>query len=144
MILAGSVIAFILVGFLFSTFFTLTKGLTRLFSLIPLIGTVAIIYLVRRYVQIYLEIRSIKKLYKKVKWPVECYCAFFQEGIYIKSIDIEGVFYWEDFMDLGCSKEALFFHFCREEFKQYYPRLDNVYIFIDGDEKVLKFIRLIT
>lgn len=150
MILAGSVIAFILVGFLFSTFFTLTKGLTRLFSLIPLIGTVAIIYLVRRYVQIYLEIRSIKKLYKKVKWPVECYCAFFQEGIYIKSIDIEGVFYWEDFMDLGCSKEALFFHFCPactesgKFFKQYYPYLDNVYIFIDGDEKVLKFIRLIT
>ena len=47
-------------------------------------------------------------------------------------------------MDLGGNKEALVFHFCREEFKQYYPRLDNVYIFIDGDEKVLKFIRLIT
>ena len=77
----------------FKTFFTLTKRLTRLFALIPLIGIVAIIYLVRHHVQIYIEIRLIKKLYKKFKWSVECYYAFFEEGIYIKSVDMEGVFY---------------------------------------------------
>ncbi len=49
-------------------------------------------------------------------------------------------------MDLGCSKKALVFHFWRAntKFKKYFPCLDNVYIFIDGDEKVLELIRLIT
>ena len=149
MVLAGSIIAFILVCFLFSTFFTLTKALTQVFALIPLVGIVAIIYLIRHYVQIYLEIRSIKKLYKKATWPIECYCAFFEEGICIKSIDMEGVFYWDDFMALGCCNEALVFHFCPagtesgKFFKQYYPRLDNVYIFINGDEKILELIKLV-
>ena len=149
MILAGSVVAFILVCFLFSTFFTLTNNLTKILGLIPIVGIIAILYLLRHYVQIYFEIHSIKKLYKKAKWPVECYCAFFEEGIYIKSIDMDGVFYWDDFMALGCCKEALVFHFCPagtqsgKFFKQYYPRLDNVYIFIDGDEKILELIKLV-
>ena len=62
---------------------------------------------------------------------------------------MDGVFYWDDFMALGCCKEALVFHFCPagtqsgKFFKQYYPRLDNVYIFIDGDEKILELIKLV-
>ena len=117
------------------------------FALVLLIDIGILVYLVDHYFKIYLEIRSVKKLYKKnLEWPVECYCAYFQEGIYIKSIDMEGIFYWDDFMAMGCSKDALVFHFCPagtksgKFFKQYYPRLDNVYIFIDGDEQVRSLI----
>lgn len=58
----------------------------------------------RQYIQIYFEIRSIKKLLKKTSLPVKCYCAFFAEGIYIQSIDMEDVFHWDDFMALGAVK----------------------------------------
>ena len=99
-----SVVAFILVSFLFSTFFTLTYQLIQLLSLIPFLGIVTLIYIVRQYIQIYFEIRSIKKLLKKTSLPVKCYCAFFAEGIYIQSIDMEDVFHWDDFMALGAVK----------------------------------------
>lgn len=114
--------------------------------LIPLIDIGILIYLVNYYFNVYLEIRLTKILYKNVEWPVECYCAYFEEGIYIKSIDMEGIFYWDDFMAICCSEDVLVFHFCPagtksgKFFKQYYPRLDNVYIFIDGDTQVRSLI----
>ena len=145
------IIAFILaiiVTYLINLFSpSLANKIGKYLALIPLIDIGILVYLVNHYFNIYLEIRSVKKLYKKnVEWPVECYCAYFQEGIYIKSIDMEGIFYWDDFMAMGCSKDALVFHFCPARtpsgkfFKQYYPRLDNVYIFIDGDEQVRSLI----
>lgn len=45
------------------------------------------------------------------------------------------------FYGFRSSKEATAFHFCPaitkrgKFFKQYYPRVDNAYIFIDGDQK---------
>ena len=149
MLFIGLIFVFVVMIFVYAIPLAATNFAKGFLGIIPLIEAGIIIYFIQFYLYIYLEIRLIKKIYKKVQWPVECYCAFFEEGIYIKSPDMDGIFYWDDFMCMGCSSKALGFNFCPagtpkgKFFKQYYPRLDNFYIFIDGDEEILSLMQAI-
>jgi hypothetical protein len=127
-----------------------SKNASQILAIILMVIIVLIISIIRHYIATFFEIRRLKKLYNNLEWPIESYCAFFAEGILIKSDDMEGVFYWHDFMCIMANSTVLSFNLCPsttskgKSLKKYYPRLDTFYIFINGDEEIQGLMKLVS
>ncbi|MCX8727426.1 hypothetical protein [Gilliamella sp. B2838] len=148
--LGGSIVAFILVVLITATFGLPMKMMTSVAFIIMLFGIGMVFSLISHYIAVFTEIRRLKKLYKNAQWPCESYCAFYEEGFYYKAMDMEGVFYWEDFMCIMVTHEVLSFNFCPaetpkgKEMKKFYPRLDTFYMFIHGDRQILELMIILS
>jgi len=72
MLFIGLIFVFVVMIFLYAIPIAATNFAKGLLGIIPLIEAGIIIYFIQFYLYIYLEIRLIKKIYKKVQWPVVC------------------------------------------------------------------------
>lgn len=111
--------------------------------LVMLLGAIIIVFwILQHYIAVSFEIRRLKKLYNSLKWPVTSYFAFFEEGILVKSYDIEGIFYWDDFKNIIASSNVITFQFYPKGtpkgdlLKNHYPKLRPFYLIIDDDKKI--------
>ncbi|WP_370385683.1 hypothetical protein ABW387_18000 [Snodgrassella alvi] len=152
-IFSGGVIIYIIyiACFYLQKFFLEENTIPR--TVIESIQILAVIFLlisIAQIVGIIREIRRLKKLYQEINWPAEYHYVFFEEGILIKSVDMEGIFYWDDFMSIILTSNTLAFNLCPAGtqkgniFIKHYPRLHNFYLFTDIDEQIKTLITSIS
>lgn len=133
-----SAILIVLMKFIPPEVFGQTLG-QGIIVVLALLNSLSLFFLILRSVGVLLETYRLKRFYRRVEWPAQYSYFFYEEGVAIKAIDMEGVFYWDDFLEIIMSPHALIFGLCPpgtprgRELKAYYPKLHNVYLFIHDD-----------
>lgn len=112
----------------------------------------AIILLLFKYVLKWLfdfliQSYRLKKLYNKIDWPVKIHYTFYEEGFLVDSVDMKGIFKWDDMRRIKYCPGVIEFNFhhrCetrkRKFFKDYYPKLRTFTLLTDDAPEIYELL----